>query len=305
MTPRQLHGFDANTLSAGELEAVFVPGAGMIGASLRHRGEELLGQRAGLRAYAESGKTMGIPLLHPWANRLSGDDFRAGTDRVDLPPEAPGMRREENGLPIHGLLAGSPDWRVTCAEPTRLTASLDFAARPERLALFPFPHTLTVTATLDPGVLRVETRLAATGVASVPISFGWHPYLQLPGIPRAQWTVELPARRHLLTDDRGIPTGQTEPAPPRTGPLGEATFDDGYDELAEPLMVLRGGGRRLGVRLVAGYPFTQVFAPLEHDLVAFEPMTAPTDALRSGRRLRTVPPGEAFAATFAIEVSKE
>lgn len=303
MAPESLDGFRVLALSAGELEAVFVPEAGMIGASLRHRGEELLGQRAGLRAYAEQGKTMGIPLLHPWANRLSGDDYRAGAEAVKLPADGPGLRRDGQGLPIHGLLAASPDWVVTSAEPTRLAAVLDFAARPERLALFPFPHTIAVTVSLDPGALRVETRIEATGVVAVPIAFGWHPYLQLPGVARADWALELPARRHLLTDERGIPDRRSEAVPARTGPLGGESFDDGYDELAEPLMALQGGGRRLGVRLIAGYPITQVFAPPGLDLVALEPMTAPTDALRSGRGLMTVAPGEAFTATFAIEVA--
>lgn len=54
------------------LEATFVPTAGMLCASLRHHGEELLAQNAGVDAYAAHGKTMGIPLLYPWANRLAG-----------------------------------------------------------------------------------------------------------------------------------------------------------------------------------------------------------------------------------------
>jgi aldose 1-epimerase len=54
------------------LEATFVPDAGMICSSLRHRGEELLAQNTGVLAYAQRGTTMGIPLLYPWANRLAG-----------------------------------------------------------------------------------------------------------------------------------------------------------------------------------------------------------------------------------------
>ena len=55
----------------GELEAAFAPEAGLVGCSLTHRGEELLGQRKGLEEYARSGSTFGIPFLHPWANRLA------------------------------------------------------------------------------------------------------------------------------------------------------------------------------------------------------------------------------------------
>ena len=53
---RSEEGFAALTLESearGGLVAVFVPEAGMICCSLRHRGEELLGQRNGLRAYVD------------------------------------------------------------------------------------------------------------------------------------------------------------------------------------------------------------------------------------------------------------
>lgn len=70
-----LDGFDAVTLAAGTLEATFVPRLGMVAASLRHAGVELLDGRGGLRAYRDSGAVMGVPLLHPWANRLARDEL--------------------------------------------------------------------------------------------------------------------------------------------------------------------------------------------------------------------------------------
>ena len=41
----------------------------------------------------------------------------------------------------------------------------------------------------------------------VPLSFGFHPYLALPGVARERWQVALPAREKLLLDERGLPTG--------------------------------------------------------------------------------------------------
>src|SRR3954452_7219265 len=99
-----LEGFDTVTLSAGELEAAFAPAAGMAGVSLRHAGEELLDRQAGLRAYAERGAVMGIPLLHPWATRLAGFDSAFDGRSARLPDGPPLVRCEEHGLPIHGLL---------------------------------------------------------------------------------------------------------------------------------------------------------------------------------------------------------
>jgi len=72
-------GLPTRVLHAAEsrLDAAFARGAGMIGCSLRHRGDELLGQRGGLAKYAAEGSSMGIPLLHPWANRLDGTTYTA------------------------------------------------------------------------------------------------------------------------------------------------------------------------------------------------------------------------------------
>src|SRR4051794_22948587 len=106
-----LEGFETVTLRAGELEAAFAPGAGMAGVSLRHAGEELLHRGAGLEAYVERGSVMGIPFLHPWANRLAGFEYAVDGRTVRLPDGPPLVRCEEHGLPIHGLLNGSSHWR--------------------------------------------------------------------------------------------------------------------------------------------------------------------------------------------------
>ena len=46
--------------------------------------------------------------------------------------------------------------------------------------------------------------------------------------------------------------------------------------------MLAGGGRRIELAFLSGFPYAQVFAPAEDAVVAFEPMTAPTNALVSG-----------------------
>jgi aldose 1-epimerase len=291
-------------LAAGDLEATFMPEVGMVGTSLRHRGAELLDRQAGLAAYARTGAVMGIPLLHPWANRLAGHRYRAGGQDVRLPAGPPLVHCEAHGLPIHGLLAASPHWRLMEVSRARLRARLDFAAHRELLAAFPFPHELQVDVALGRDALTIATTLAATGDAAVPVSFGFHPYLRLPGVPRSGWEIGLPERRHLLADERGVPTGAGEPQPAERFPLDGRTFDDGYDALREgAAFTLAGGGRRIVVRFERGYPVGQVFAPAGEPFICFEPMTAPTNALRSGDGLRWVEPGSEFTAVFSIAVT--
>ncbi len=294
----------ARRLSAGELEASFLPGRGMLGASLRRRGVELLRRVEDLEASAHSGSTAGIPLLHPWANRLAGLRYRAAGREVELDPASPLLRMDAGGLPIHGVPWSRLAWTVTEAAASRLDARLDWD-RADLLAVFPFPHRLTMRVTLAPEALTIETVLAA-GDGPVPASFGFHPYLAVPGRPRGQWRLELPAMRRLSLDPRGIPTGEETPFGALDEPLGDRAFDDGFALSSESACLsVSGGGLRISVELVGGYTHAQVYAPAGQDFVAFEPMTAPTSALTSGRGLRLVRPGAPLRTAFRIRVDGE
>ena len=274
----------------------------MVCCSVRHGGVELLGQRRGLATYAATGSTMGIPFLHPWANRLAGPRYEQGGRTVTLREGAPGVRLEGNGLPMHGLLGGSRDWRVevleAAGEQARLVAELRFD-RPALLESFPFAHRVGLTATLRPAALRMEVAVRATGDVAVPISFGFHPYLQLGG-ERAALELTLPARTHLALDARGLPTGASEEQDAERAPLGERTFDDLYGVSDDPVAFsVRDAQRAVTVRFVHGYPFAQVFAPPGEAFVCFEPMTATVSALTRSGGCPLVP---AYDAAFAVEV---
>lgn len=290
------------TFQDGPVTAQFIPSAGMIGVSLSDNGVELLGQRRGLDAYISAGKTMGLPVLYPWANRLSTNTFDADGTPVDIAPDGAGVRTDPNGLLIHGLLAAHPDWQIVTETTDQLVASFDFASHPELLASFPFPHTVDIDVSLRQRTLTVRTVVTATTDTAVPLCFGFHPYLQLPGTPRAQWVIETPAMRHLEVDDRGIPTGAATSQDTRQEVLGDNTFDDGYDQVAEgSVFAVSGGDRRIEVRFIEGYPAAQIFAPPGESVICFEPMAAPTDALTRGE-YRTARPGNPAVAQFSISI---
>ncbi|MDY6998368.1 MAG: aldose 1-epimerase [Actinomycetota bacterium] len=296
--------FESVTLRdpSSDLTATYVPQAGMIATSLSDAGAELLGQRRGLQAYVSNHKTMGIPILYPWANRLSSNGYGVDGAVVTLTPGTGGVRTDEHGVPIHGTLAAYPNWHVTTELESQLTAELDFAARPGLLAAFPFPHLLTLDITLLDRTLTVRTTVTATTGSRVPMCFGFHPYLQLPGIPRAQWQIETPAMRHRPVNPWGIPTGAAIAHPATSETLGDKVIDDGFDEVAEGSMfAVSGGDRRIEVHFDTGYTAAQVFAPANDDVVCFEPMAAPTDALRRGG-YHEVQPGESVTAQFRIKV---
>jgi len=272
---------DTVVLTSSDLTATFVPGAGMIGTSLTDGKTEFLGQRRGLAAYLSDGKTMGIPLLYPWANRLSANGYPVDGGAVTLTPGVGGVRSDPHGSPMHGVLAAYPGWQVTSRTDDSLTTAVDFS-RPGLLASFPFPHELTQHITLAERTLTIETTVRPTSATPVPLCFGYHPYLTIPDVPRADWTLDTPTMRHLLVDDRGLPTGEHE-SWSCSGPLGDTAYDDGFDQVPESAQfILRGGDHTITVAFEKGYAAAQIFAPPADALVAIEPMAAPTDALRRG-----------------------
>ncbi len=107
--------FDAITLKdpTSSMTATVVPQAGMVVTSLADGDAEFLGQRRGLDAYITAGKTMGIPILYPWANRLSASKYGITGAVVTLTPGTGGVRTDEHGVPLHGVLAAYPGWLVT------------------------------------------------------------------------------------------------------------------------------------------------------------------------------------------------
>jgi galactose mutarotase-like enzyme len=261
----------------------------------------------GLQGYVEHGTTMGVPLLHPWANRLARFTYDAGGTPVALPTDSPLINRDPSGPPIHGALPRLLRWDVVAATSAELTARLEWTPASAAFAVFPFVHRLEYRAHVSGRTLEIAVTLEATGDDTVPVSFGFHPYLRIPGGARAAAELRLPVQRRLVLDDSMIPTGETEPFEPGARSLGDTTWDDGFRDLLTPArFVLEGSDATVSLTFLRGYDFAQVFAPPGSDFVCFEPMTAPTNALVSGGPdLNVVAPGGRYDAAFEITVEPD
>ena len=157
---------------------------------------------------------MGLPLLAPWANRLSGRRYRAEGVTVDL--DGVSLPVDDNGLPIHGFLVGRPGWTVdrltTRGDTARLRASIEVDA-----PAFPFPHRIEVSVVAREPALRVDTTIVPTGravgadvvrLASVPSTAGC----------AAQRVAAAPpvATSSRSSTIEGIPSGESGPSRPST-----------------------------------------------------------------------------------------
>lgn len=293
-------GHAALALTAGTTSFTVVPGAGLLGTSLRFAGREYLALDGGVEA-AIGGHTTGMPLLAPWANRLS-DTWTVGRRVVDL--RGLDLHRDANGLALHGTMIGRSGWElVSVRTQGAATASFRFdaAAAPAVMDSFPFAHELRVAFTVTSGRLVVATTVVATGRRSVPVAFGWHPYFVLPGVARERVRLELPDRRRLVLDDRRLPTGE-EVREPASSVRLDRGFDDGYRLGRERRLGLSAGRERLSVTLDRHYRYAQIYTPPAARSVALEPMTVATDALARGAS-PMVAPGARFSARFAVTPS--
>ncbi len=291
------------------LEATFVPEAGMLCSSVRHRGDELLAQNAGVAAYAERGKTMGIPLLYPWANRLAAFHYTLAGRTVEVPHDPGLVALDANGLPIHGVIAGRLRWELTDPpgpDAQSLGARLSWSeSEPQPFEVFPFRHDVSYQARLTDGSLEITISVDACGTQAVPLAFGFHPYLVLPGVPRERWLVELPAMRRLRLDASQIPVGPEEELQARRFELAGNEFDDGFDAVApHARLAVAAAGRRIELVFLEGYPCAQVFSPRAAQFICFEPMTAPANALCSAMGLQLLAAGERYQARFSLKVGE-
>ena len=296
---RRFQNAPALELRSGALRATFVPGVGMTGVSLRYERREYLALPGGIAA-VRAGHTGGLPLLAPWINRLGSRRYRA--DGVDVDLRRKKLHTDDNGLPIHGLLVGWPDWEVTGTSARRDVARLTATTIVDAPA-FPFPHLLEIVVEAHDDRLVIDTLLVPTGDRKVPVAFGWHPYLRVPGTPRSRWTLRLPAREHLALDDLGIPTGASEREPAEEEPIGRRTFDDLYALGRDRRFALTGeDGAMVEMQGNPHYPYAQVWVPAGKPFAALEPMAARTNGLVDGDT-HLVVPGDGFTTRFTLTVA--
>jgi aldose 1-epimerase len=302
VTTPSIQGASAGvTVSSGLLDATFLPGLGMLGTSICHRGEELLALPGGLDGY-RAGNVTGLPLLAPWANRLGARTYEVQGEVVDL--EGLALHTDEQGLPIHGTMSAQHGWEIVNLGASSMVTRFDFGAHPELLASFPFPHELRIEVAVRAATLEVTTIIVPSADRAVPVAFGYHPYLCLPGTMRRDVRLRRPARRHIELDDRGLPTGASHAQDATDGPLGPRSFDDLYELGDDRRFALEDPRRRVTLEVGDGYRYAQVFSPPNSEFVCLEPMTAPVNALVDGG-YGLVAPGESFTARFAVHAEDQ
>jgi len=292
------------------------PEAGCVAVSWVVSGRECLSLPDALPAFLASARTGGIPLLYPYANRLSADRFEAAGRSIDL-TRVSDLKRDGHGLPIHGLLLRWSRWELERPSAGELRARIRWGEHAELLRAFPFPHSLLVSWRLGAhdanAVLDMEVQVHADGGCDVPIAFGWHPYFAVNACtamaPHAgkdadmMPCIDLPAARQWELGPTGVPTGVSAEAvsSPHSERVGAG--QDALLELSNPnvgaIASVRCAQSTTELHLRSGWRFLQIYSPRGAAFAAIEPMTAPTNALVTGAPVARA--GSAFSAAFTLK----
>ncbi len=247
-------------------------------------------------------------VLFPWPNRMdsgvwefSGRQGRAAIDDAGT----------QTGN--HGLARWRP-FRLDAANQNRCVFSFVLHPSPA----YPFLARLEVAYHL--GVLGLTVTSTVTNLDDVPIpvALGFHPYLSVttPTIEGAQLLV--PASAHVATNERLLPTGEILPVANgdrdfrRLRSVSGHVINTTYTELIRDdlghatALVVDDNGGVVELSCDRNFPYLQVYTgdQLERGrrrtAIAIEPMTAPPDALRSGKDLIVLEPNQHWAGSWRV-----
>jgi aldose 1-epimerase len=247
-------------------------------------------------------------VLAPWPNRLDDGRYVFEGRQAQAALDEPEHRNA-----IHGLVRWLP-WTPV----TRTEASVDLRCALFEQPGYPWNLELAVGYRLEPAGLVVTAQATNPGDTPVPFGIGFHPYLSV-AAPVDGAVLRLPAARRLVTDERGLPTGdeavegsEFDFRDPRA--IGPIHLDAGFTDLAHgpdgrtrAELSHPGTGRSVTLWVDPGFGYLMVYtgdlvepSHRRRRSVAIEPMTCPPDAFRSGTDVLRLEPADAWSASWGI-----
>jgi aldose 1-epimerase len=315
------HGVDIVRLTdaAHGVEVSVAPGIGNRAYEMKVHGKNVLylGAADVGELKAKPGLS-GVPFLAPWANRMADGGFWANGKKYTFNSGLGSMRVPPNGVAIHGMLASSALWEVTevkaDGKSAHVTSRLEFWKYPELMANWPFAHEYEMTYKLSNGELEVITTVINRSAEAMPLAIGYHPYFNLPDVPRDQAVAHIPAKSAVVTDDRLVATGELKPLDlVDPTPLKDRTFDHGFTDLirdrdGKATFYVEGGGKKIEVVYGPKWIVGVVWEPAKQNFICFEPMASITNGVNLAHdgkypQLQMVAPGATWTESFWIRTS--
>jgi galactose mutarotase-like enzyme len=154
----------------------------------------------------------------------------------------------------------------------------------ETFEAYPFWFLLTMEVRLAPGALEITTIVENRGNATMPFSFGLHPYFNLSSLETVRFEGLPDLCLNHLTMEEESTTHQME------------RLDQGIDLLVRPTgpvrLIDQVAGTTLELQLTPPLDLVVLWTEPPRKMVCLEPWSAPRQALLSGDRKLELPPGK-------------
>lgn len=247
-------------------------------------------------------------VLYPWPNRIADGPW-SFSERIAHPK----VDDVAHATAIHGLVRWRP-FRIDSVNQNRCSLTLLLHPTPD----YPFLSEINVTYHLGNLGLTVTTTVTNRDDVPIPFGVGFHPYLAVttPTIEGAE--LEVPANAYVALNDRQLPTGEILPVRGKDldfrvrKSLSGHELDTTFTELVRDdsglatVVLVDSAGGAIELSVDRNFPYLQVFTGdhLEkgrrRTAVAVEPMTCPPDALRSGKDIVVLEPGQHWAGSWRL-----
>lgn len=275
-------------INVGKLKLSFLPEANMIINSIKFQGKETLGQRGGIKDYINKLSNFGFPLISPWMGRLHDNEYVFEGKKYIM--KNGDLKLDPNGLPIHGLLTASRDWKYNIAEiphGVEVLASYNYDKKVKGFSSFPFKHSLSLKYIITKDSLTIITGLINNDDIIIPVAFGYHPLFKDAEIK----TIE-GIQSEIFLDSNCLPVKEFNP--------------NNYDSTAKMFNMQETWKARLRLGLsteiemkVEGFPYMLIWTPPYSDFIAIEPMTSNIDPFLNGGTLLN--PGESKRTAIELK----
>ena len=309
------------TDTARDVVVSIVPSIGNRGYEMKVHGKNILYfPHADVGEFQARPRLSGIPFLAPWADLLNEQAFWATNKNYTFNM---GLGNVRGTMPIHGLLTKSPLWRVTevaaDARSAHVTSRLEFWKYPDLIAQWPFAHEYEMTYSLADGVLEVKTTVTNLSAEAMPVIIGFHPFFQIPDIPRDEWIANIPARIHVIPGEHNVPTGELRPMDiPKALPLKGRKLDDGFTDLERDSegrahFSIEARGKKVETMFGPKFSVATIWLPSgpggePREFICFEPLTTIISGVNLAHAgkwsgLQTLAPGAKWTESFWISAS--
>jgi aldose 1-epimerase len=247
-------------------------------------------------------------ILYPWPNRI-GDAQWSFSDRIAQPT----VNDAHHATAIHGLVRWRP-FQVESVNQNRCVLKLLLHPTPD----YPFLSEIVIAYHLGSLGLTVTTTVTNRDDVPIPFGVGFHPYLSVstPTIEGAELLV--PAQAYVDVNERQLPTGEILPVTgnaldfTKSKSINGHDLDVTYTELIRDdsglatVVVTDATGGAIELSMDRNFAYVQLYTgdTLERGrrrtAIAVEPMTCPPDALRSGKDVIVLEPGQHWAGSWRL-----